>query len=145
MPIHQINPEEAKQILDEDANALYVDVRSVQEFIQAHPIRALNIPLMNQGTFGMEPNPQFEKVAATVLPKNKKLLVGCLSGGRSQKACEILERHGYSLLFNVYGGFGGGRNPETTEPQLGWRDLGLPVSTENGDGVSYESLVAKVK
>ena len=145
MSIQQINPEEAKQILDEDLEALYVDVRSIPEFIQGHPIRAINIPIMHKVSFGMAPNSEFEKVATHVLPKNKKLVVGCMVGGRSQKACEILERHGYTLLFNVYGGFGGGYNPETGEPQLGWKDLGLPVSTENGEGVSFESLKANVK
>ncbi len=145
MPIEQINPAEAKQILDDDPNAIYVDVRSIPEFTAGHPIRAINVVLMHRGAGGMEPNPDFQKVATSVLPKEKKLLVGCMSGGRSQKACEILESKGYSLLYNVFGGFGGGRNPETGEPQPGWRDLGLPVSIENGEGVSYESLKAKAK
>jgi rhodanese-related sulfurtransferase len=145
MPIQQINPEEAKQILDEDAQAIYVDVRSIPEFTQGHPIRALNIPIMHKGSRGMEPNLEFQKVAVGVLPKDKKLIVGCLAGGRSQRACEILEQHGYSQLYNVYGGFGGGRHPETGEPVLGWKDQGLPVSMENGEGVGYESIKAKVK
>ncbi|MFO1463153.1 MAG: rhodanese-like domain-containing protein [bacterium] len=145
MPIQQINPEAAKQILDEDSQAIYVDVRSIPEFAAGHPIRAVNIPIMHKGGYGMEPNGDFLKVAEAVLPKDRKLIVGCLAGGRSQKACELLEQRGFSILYNVYGGFGGGRNPETGEPQLGWKDLGLPVSDENGDGVSYQSLAAKAK
>lgn len=145
MPIQQIDCNEAKRILDEDPNAIYVDVRSIPEFTQGHPIRALNIPLMHRGPAGMTPNPEFEKVATQVLSKDKKLLVGCMAGGRSQRACEILEAHGYGNLSNVCGGFGGGRHPETGEPLAGWKDLGLPTSTDNGEGVSYESLAAKAK
>lgn len=145
MPITQISPAEAKEILDQDTQAIYVDVRSIPEFTAGHPIRAVNIPIMHKGAYGMEPNSEFSKVATAVLPKDKKLLVGCMAGGRSQKACDVLAKQGYTELFNVYGGFAGGRNPETGEPQPGWKDLGLPVSDENGPGVSYESLAAGAK
>ncbi len=145
MSIQQINPSEAKDFLDQDPQAIYVDVRSIPEFTAGHPIRALNIPIMHKGQQGMEPNSDFIKVSQAALPKDRKLLVGCLAGGRSQKACEMLEQKGFTQLYNVYGGFGGGRNPETGEPQPGWKDLGLPVSDENGEGVSYTSLSAKAK
>ena len=145
MPIQQINPSEAKDLLDQDAQAIYVDVRSIPEFTAGHPIRALNIPIMHKGQQGMEPNNDFLKVSKAALPKDRKLLVGCMAGGRSQKACELLEQQGFTQLYNVYGGFGGGRNPETGEPQPGWKDLGLPISDENGEGVSYSSLSAKAK
>ena len=143
MSIQQISPAEAKETLDQDSQALYVDVRSIPEFTAGHPKGAINIPIMNRGGYGMEPNSDFLKVAKAVLPKDKKLLVGCQAGGRSQKACEMLEAEGYTQLANVFGGFGGGRNPETGEPQPGWKDLGLPVDTDNGEGVSYESLKKK--
>jgi len=113
MPIEQISPQEAKDIMDEDSSALYVDVRSIPEFIAGHPAGAINIPLMHKGPMGMQPNPEFDAVAVGVLPKDKKLLIGCMVGGRSQKACEILAQKGYTLLHNVYGGWGGGRNPQT--------------------------------
>lgn len=145
MSIQQINPSEAMEWLEQDPEAIYVDVRSIPEFTAGHPIRAVNIPIMHKGSHGMEPNSDFQKVATAVLPKDKKLIVGCMAGGRSQKACDILAQHGYTQLFNVYGGFGGGRNPETGESQPGWKDLDLPISLENGPGVSYESLAAKAK
>ncbi|MCE9624806.1 MAG: rhodanese-like domain-containing protein [Deltaproteobacteria bacterium] len=145
MSIQQINPEEAKALLDSEPEAVYVDVRSIPEFTAGHPAGAINIPIMHKGSYGMEPNSDFNKVAAAVLPKDKKLVVGCQAGGRSQKACDILSQQGYTNLYNVYGGFGGGRNPETGEPQPGWKDLGLPVSEDNGEGVSYASLSGKGK
>jgi rhodanese-related sulfurtransferase len=145
MPIHQITPPEAKRILDENSNSIYVDVRSVREFEQGHPAGAINIPLLdyNEERGGMFPNPDFAKVSEAVLSKDKKLIVGCQAGGRSQKACMILEQLGYQDLSNVLGGFGGGMSP-TGQPVLGWRDSGLPVSEESGEGIGYESLVKKI-
>ena len=59
----------------------------------------------------MEPNDDFLRVAEKVLPTDKKLVVGCMAGGRSQRACEILEQVlAISDLTNVRGGFGGARD-----------------------------------
>lgn len=140
MPIQQTTPDKAKAILDEDSNAVYLDVRSIPEFTQGHAAGAINIPLMhyNPAAGGMVPNPDFPRVAEAVLPKDKKILVGCKMGGRSQKACEIMERLGFNDVSNIDGGFGG------NDHQEGWKDLGLPVSMENGEGVGYESLTKKV-
>lgn len=137
MAIFQIAPAQAKEILDQDPEALYLDVRSIPEFVQGHPIRAINIPLLHFKGGQMIPNPDFSKVSEAVLPKSKKLLVGCKSGGRSQRACEILSQSGYTDVTNVDGGFGG------NDHQPGWQALGLPVSLENGEGIGYESLAVK--
>ncbi len=141
MSIEQSNPEGAKEILDNDPEAIYLDVRSIPEFIEAHADGAINIPLMhmNEQTGTMEPNQEFAKVAQAVLDPNKTYVVGCKMGGRSQKACELLSTLGYEKLFNIDGGFGG------NEREKGWQDCGLPVSTDNGAGVSYESLAEQVE
>lgn len=143
MPITQIDCEEAKRIMDEDPEAIYVDVRSIPEFTAGHPAGARNVPIMHKGPGGMSPNADFERVAVKVLPQDKTLLIGCLSGGRSQRACDVLAARGFTKLYNIFGGWGGGRNPETGEPAPGWSDLGFPVGTDNGEGVSYESLAKK--
>lgn len=143
MPIEQRTPTEAKEILDQDPNAVYLDVRSVPEFTAEHAEGAINIPLMHKSPVGMEPNPDFLQVSLANLPKDKTLVVGCLKGGRSLKACQILEQNGYSKLYNVLGGFGGNLDPITGENQTGWKDSGLPTSQDNGEGVSYESLKSK--
>lgn len=141
MSIAQITPKQAKDILDKDPNAVYLDVRSIPEFTQGHAAGAINIPLMhyNPAAGGMTPNADFAKVAQAVLPKDKKLVVGCKMGGRSQRACDILSGLGYQNLSNIDGGFGG------HDQQPGWQDCGLPVSNDNGEGVSYESLAVKAK
>lgn len=141
MPIQQIVPNQAKKILDEDQDALYLDVRSTPEFAKGHAAGAINIPLMhyNPSTGTMTPNPDFSKVVETILPKDKKLVVGCQMGGRSQKACERMQQLGYQDLSNIRGGFGGAPD------QPGWSQLGLPVTTDSGAGVGYESLLEKAK
>jgi len=45
----------------------------------------------------------------------------------------------------MVGGFGGMRDPTGTVIAPGWASLGLPVSQDNGEGVSYESLAAKTR
>ena len=140
MPIQQINPTQAKKILDENAEALYLDVRSVREFDQGHAEGAINIPLLDHNEEGqMVPNPDFVQVVEAYLPKEKVLVIGCQAGGRSQKACEILEAKGYQQLSNMMGGFGG--SPQTP----GWKQSGLPVTQESAQGSSYESIQEKVK
>jgi rhodanese-related sulfurtransferase len=65
-----------------------------------------------------------------------------MAGGRSQRACEILEGAGFSDLTNVRGGFGGARDQSGQVVVPGWRDAGLPVSNEVGEN-SYQSLRRK--
>jgi rhodanese-related sulfurtransferase len=78
-------------------------------------------------------NPDFFKVVEANFPKDAKLVMGCQVGMRSQKAAEIL----------VQGGFGGMKDESGRTLAQGWAELGLPVSADNADGVSYESLAAK--
>lgn len=139
MTVEQTTPDQAKSALDSDRNAVYVDVRSIPEFVQGHAVGAINIPLLHMQGGQMVPNPDFQRVAQAVLPKDKPLYVGCKMGGRSQRACEILSGMGYQKIWNIDGGFGG------NDHQPGWKDLGLPVSSDNGEGVSYESLLARSK
>ncbi len=139
MPIKQAEPPEAYEILQGNPDAIYLDVRTEEEFAQGHPAGAINIPVVFLKP-GAAPqlNDSFLAIAQKVLPQNKKLVVGCMMGGRSQRACEILEQAGYSDLTNVRGGFGGARDASGVIVVVGWRDAGLPVSREL-DG-SYRTL-----
>jgi rhodanese-related sulfurtransferase len=124
MPIQQTTPDKAKEALDKDDNAIYLDVRSSIEFKHEHPTGAINIPIMEKKAESgmMEPNHDFAKVVQEQLPKDKVLYVGCMRGGRSQRSCEILASLGYTNLFNVDGGVAG------NDHQKGWKALGLPMS-----------------
>ena len=128
MAIKQVEPPEAHQILSGNPDATYLDVRTEEEFAQGHPAGAINIPVMFMIPGRPQPNADFVAVAEKVLPKGRKLVVGCLAGGRSQRACEMLEEAGYTDLTNVRGGFGGARDASGQMVVKGWRDAGLPVS-----------------
>jgi rhodanese-related sulfurtransferase len=143
MAIKQSEPPQAHEILKANPGAIYVDVRTEAEFAQSHPAGAINIPVVFiKGPGQMEPNDDFLAVAEKVLPKDQKLVVGCMAGGRSQRACEILEEAGYGDLTNVRGGFGGARDQSGKVVVAGWRDAGLPVSSDLGES-SYQSLRGK--
>jgi len=143
MAINQVEPRQAHETLQHNPDAVYLDVRTEQEFGQGHPAGAINIPVVFiKGPGQIEPNPDFVAVVEKVLPRNSKLVIGCLSGGRSQRACEMLEQAGYADLTNVRGGFGGARDAAGQVVVTGWRDAGLPVSQDLGDA-SYQSLRKK--
>jgi rhodanese-related sulfurtransferase len=143
MAINQLEPPQAYEVLQKNPDAVYLDVRTEAEFAQGHPAGAINIPVVFlKGPGQMQVNPDFLQVATKVLPKNRKLVVGCQAGGRSQRACEMLEESGYTDLNNVRGGFGGARDATGAIMVTGWRDAGLPVSHETGEA-SYQALCKK--
>lgn len=144
MPVKQTTPPQAYQTLSADPSVVYLDVRTEAEFTAGHPHGALNIPVIffDPATRQPRPNPSFQAVVETTVAKGTVVIVGCQAGVRSQRAAELMQQAGYSDVTNMQGGFGGGQTP-AGEVVVGWRDAGLPVSTDNGDGVSYASLAAK--
>ncbi|MGH7984861.1 MAG: rhodanese-like domain-containing protein [Candidatus Binataceae bacterium] len=143
MAINQLEPPQAYEVLRNDPAAIYLDVRTEAEFAEGHAAGALNIPVVFlKGPGQMQANPEFLEVATKIFPKARKLVVGCLTGGRSQRACEMLEEAGYGDLSNVRGGFGGARDATGAVTVTGWREAGLPVSQETGEA-SYQALRKK--
>ena len=143
MPIKQQKPPEAYETLKSNPGTIYLDVRTEPEFAQGHAEGAINVPVVFiKGPGNMQLNDDFLPVVEKVISKKAKLVVGCQAGGRSQRACEILEEAGYTDLTNVVGGFGGQRDQSGAVVVKGWRDEGLPVSTDLGDA-SYKALREK--
>lgn len=142
----EISAQEAYEIMQKEPKTIYLDVRSVPEFEQGHPVGAINIPLLHyKPGMGMSPNGDFASVAEAALPRDARIVVGCKSGGRSAQACQVLERLGFKDLANVRSGFVGAmdRMGQIVEP--GWSLLKLPVCTECNDDARYETLSAKKK
>ena len=129
MEIRQTTPSEAHAILGRDPRAIYLDVRTEGEFEAGHPAGARNVPLVffDPATRQPRANPEFLAAVERHVPRDTKLLVGCQSGGRSQRACEVLADAGYTDVTNVQGGFGGTRDASGRVAVPGWRDEGLPV------------------
>ena len=146
MAVKEIAPQEAHGLLDQDLSCVYIDVRTVSEFAAGHPRGAVNIPIaFPDPAQGMSLNQDFVRVVEAHFPKDQKIIVGCQAGPRADAAARMLERAGYQDLSCMEGGFGGMRDPFGKVIAPGWAGLDLPVSQENGAGVSYESLASKVK
>ncbi|MCI0656306.1 MAG: rhodanese-like domain-containing protein [Acidobacteria bacterium] len=146
MAVKSISPQEAHDWSGRDERALYLDVRSVEEFSEGHPAKAFNVPLLHRNPSGqMTPNPDFLAVVKANFPRETPLLMGCMSGGRSLRAAEILEAAGYTQVVNVRCGFGGARDAAGRIVEPGWAGLGLPVESEPRPGACYEALKGKVR
>lgn len=145
MEIRQVSAPEAFQLLQEHPDAVYLDVRTPQEFEAGHPTGARNVPVLffQGGGAPPQPNADFVAVVGRVLPPETLLLVGCQAGGRSQHAAELLTRAGYTNVRNVQGGFGGARDQTGRLIVPGWRDSGLPVEQGATPGATYADLAGK--
>ncbi|MFN8545262.1 MAG: rhodanese-like domain-containing protein [Candidatus Binatia bacterium] len=130
MEIHQTTAEEAAATLARDPTAVYLDVRSEAEFAAGHPAGARNVPvLLVAPGRPPQPNPEFLATVERHLARDATVLVGCQSGMRSLRACELLLQAGWTAVVNVQGGFGGARDPAGRVLAAGWADSGLPVET----------------
>ena len=144
--MNDILPREAAERIEAGETVHFIDVRSRREFRAGHPASAVNIPLAEPSASGqMEANPEFALVVESLVPdRSSVIFLSCQMGGRSRRAMKLLAKRGYENLFNVEGGFGGRRDPHTGEILVaGWQSEGLPVSDDNSEGVSYESLRAR--
>ena len=85
----QISPEQARQLLAEDA--LILDVRSPGEFDADHLDQAVNIPLpdLSHGITKIE------------IPASRPILAYCLSGTRSSMAVRTLKANGFTNVHNL--------------------------------------------
>ena len=146
MAVKEITPQQAYDTLRSDVGAVYIDVRTEREFAAGHPQGAVNIPVaFPDPARGMVMSTDFVKVVEAHFPKDRKIIVGCQAGPRSNAAAGLLQQAGYQDVANMVGGFGGMRDALGKVVAAGWSSLGLPVSQDNDEGVSYESLAAKAK
>jgi len=146
MAVKEITPREAHDILKADASVVYIDVRTEREFATGHPAGAVNIPVaFPDPARGMMANEDFVKVVQANFAPDKRIIVGCQAGPRSTAASRMLEQAGFQDVSNMLGGFGGMRDQTGTVVAPGWAASGLPVSSDNGEGVSYASLAAKAR
>lgn len=128
MPAKRVDPKEAAALMDQGWT--YVDVRTEQEFDAGHPGRAVNIPLNS---------PDFLAVMKSRFPSDSKLIVGCQLGGRSARACTVLEANGFTQLLDQTAGWGGQRDGFGRVVLAGWLDSKLPV----GNGTRFADVLKK--
>lgn len=131
MAIEQIQPRTAFERMEKGTP--YLDVRTVEEYASGHARGAHNIPVFfNQGG-QMLPNPNFVAEVQSRFAVGEALVVGCRTGARSQKACELLEQAGFTALANDQGSFAG--RPGI----LGWsQEPDLPIEDGQPEGRAYD-------
>lgn len=91
---NEIDYQNAKIILKNDKECILLDVRSPQEYKENHLDGSINIPVYDIS----------KKIEEIVPNKEKQIIVYCQSGNRSRKAIEILNKKGYTKLYNIAGG-----------------------------------------
>lgn len=140
--VPEVSPEQVARRLSAGDGAVYLDVRTVEEFVQGHAPEALNVPLYIrcERTGAVVENAEFLHVVRAVVPESSAVLVGCAHGIRSLHAAWMLRRAGYAQVANIGPGWDGRRDFLGRVLVPGWRDAGLPVATGEGDERSYEVL-----
>jgi rhodanese-related sulfurtransferase len=97
-----------------------------------HPKGAINIPWIDEPDWDINPN--FVNQIQATLKKtdesnisSRPVLLICRSGIRSLEAGETLFQAGFTLVYNIIGGFEGPRDAENHRSTLGgWRYQDLP-------------------
>lgn len=128
-----VTPEDAWRSLENETDALLIDVRTQPEWTFAG---LPNLQSINKKTITiswklyptMETNPEFVRMVEDVAPeKNTPIFFLCKTGGRSTDAAIALTQAGYSRCYNVAGGFEGDRDEQGRRGFIsGWKAVQLP-------------------
>ena len=86
-------------------STLVLDVRTKEEYASGHIEDSINIDIRQPSFLG----------EIDALPKDKKCIVYCQSGGRAGAALDIMKKRGFENVCNLKGGI--------TE----WKEKGMPV------------------
>ncbi len=142
MQVPEINPQQAAALLADDPGAVYLDVRTPEEFAQARPAGAWNVPLYLPDPASGVPqvNQEFTRIVAALFERDALLVCGCATGVRSAHAVMLLQQLGFARAVNVDAGFAGQHDPFGRVVAAGWAELGLPVETGDAGERSYEAL-----
>ena len=90
----QVTAEEAKSMMEEQPDAVILDVREKDEYDAGHIPGAVLLPV---GTIN-------EETAASAIPeKDTVVLVYCRSGNRSKTASQVLADLGYTQIYEFGG------------------------------------------
>tara|TARA_R100000935_G_scaffold29321_1_gene49616 strand:- start:1667 stop:1981 length:315 start_codon:yes stop_codon:yes gene_type:complete len=90
-----LTQEQWSKEVSEDENAVILDVRTEEEFVEGYIPTATNIDIYKGQGFLDE----IEK-----LDKSKNYYVYCRSGARSAQACALMNQQGYENAYNLMGG-----------------------------------------
>ena len=125
--IENLNPRQAWDLLQQNADAVLVDVRSKVEYaFVGHPLGAIHIAWKEAPDWQVNTNFVAE-VKKAVPDRNTPVLLLCRSGQRSLDAAKALEEAGFKRLINIVEGFEGPLDQHNHRGNIGgWRFNGLP-------------------
>lgn len=89
-----VSAEQFSKLL-KNASSQLVDVRTPEEFNEGHIEKAVNHNFYDDDF--LQNFADFDK--------NKPLLIYCRSGGRSGKAYKLLKKEGFSVIYDLEGGY----------------------------------------
>jgi len=133
--IEDLTPPRAWSRLNEDEDAVLLDVRSkVEHDFVGHPPEAVLVPWKDPPDGEVDPDFVAKAVAALKQHRQGKdpaadltVLTLCRSGARSKAAGEALLAGGFKKVFNVAEGFEGDKDENKHRGNLnGWRFHNLP-------------------
>jgi rhodanese-related sulfurtransferase len=139
--VKRVTPPEAAALLTE--GWVYLDVRSIPEFDEGHPVGAANVPLLHFEGGRMAPNADFQAVVTANFPPDTKLVVGCKAGGRSLRAATLLEAAGFTSVVDMRGGFHGEHDAFGRVSCPGWAESKLPSEAACAPEKTYGFLKSK--
>ena len=125
--IENLNPRQAWDLLQQNTDAVLVDVRTkVEHAFVGHPLGAIHIAWKEAPDWQI--NSKFVAEVEKFVPdKNAPVLLLCRSGQRSLDAAKALEEEGFKRLINIADGFEGPLDQHNHRGNLGgWRFNGLP-------------------
>lgn len=103
----EISADQAQELLNGDAGAVLVDVRSMREYGIRRVPGAKLVPFE-----------ELEKRYEEIPEGAEKVILYCGSGERSRLACDFLSRKGYTNLYHVLGGIQSWQGPTEGEGEL---------------------------
>ena len=84
--------------------AIFIDVRSPQEFREGHIDGAISIPDYRDGAISI-PDYRFQKLIQQYsIDKESVVIVYCSTGHRSQRCQKVMQNMGYKNVYNLYEG-----------------------------------------
>lgn len=141
MTTEEITPAEAHAQLQ--LGALYIDVRTPEEFEEGHPAGAYNLPLqLRDAHRGLVDNPAFVSHVRALFTADRTLILGCRAGPRAVRAAALLRAQGYRALSVMRGGMEGKRDAFGALEIPGWKQAGLPVSYDHER--TYAALTQRI-
>jgi len=98
-------PQEATLLINHE-DAIMLDVREDNEYVQGHILNSVHIPLSLLS----------DKIARLEKYRNRPIIASCRSGSRSGQACRQLKKNGFEKVHNLKGGI------------MAWENANLPLT-----------------